>query len=137
MVTRLVAMCILTNHTGTENRQIFLPYRYIGKHTIQLCRKLVLSACQGNQSLNVVLHRPEIMPGIAFTDVCRIFIGIEVRLEDSPVVYRLHESCSRIEYIPIILRTLEIFIRQFSLAHLLRHFSNTEVIECIFQSTAQ
>ena len=77
------------------------------------------------------------MPCITFTNVSGIFIRIEIRLEYSLVIDRLHEVSSRVIYIAIVLWTFVELVSQLGLTHLLSHFSNTEVIECIFQSTRQ
>ena len=58
MMARLIAMSILPNHTGAENRQILLPGRDIRKHTIELLCKAVFSSDQSYQSANILRHRP-------------------------------------------------------------------------------
>ena len=135
-MTRLVAMRILTNHSGAEYRKlIFL--RIERKHTIQFLGKTVFAAHQFYQAIHIVLHRPEVLPSIAFANMRRILIGTEIRDEMSFRISRLHERRSRIIHILIILGTLEEFIGNICLTHLLRHLSYAIIIESIFKGTRE
>ena len=130
-------MCILANHTGTENREFFVTSRDVSEHTIEFSSELVLTASKWYQSLNIMLNRPEIMPCVTFANMSSILIWIKVWLEYALIINRLHKSSSRIEHIAVVLRTLVIFIGDIGLAHLLCHFGNTEIVERIFQRTRQ
>ena len=132
-MARFIAMRILPYHTGTENRKFLIIGRAVCEHTVKLLRKALLPAGQGHQSVNILLHRPEILPTVAFANMRRIIIWRETVYKSSPVITRLHERCLRIIYILIILRTSVEFIRYLPLTQLLGHACYTVIIVSILQ----
>ena len=132
-MARFIAMRILPYHTGTENRKLLIIGRAVREHTVKLLRKALLPAGQGYQSVNILLHRPEILPTVAFANMRRIIIRRETVYKSSPVITRLHERCLRIIYILIILRTFVEFIRYLPLTQLLGQAGYTVIIVSILQ----
>ena len=63
-MTRFVAMRILANHTGTENRQLALVGRFIREHTVQTFGKAGFSSGQFNQAIDIMGYRPIVLPSI-------------------------------------------------------------------------
>ena len=133
MVTRFITMCILPDHSSTENRQIFIRRRIVSEHTIQFLGKTFLASNQTDQSINVLLHRPEILPAITFANMRSIIIRTEVLNEGSFVIPRLHEGCLRIIHILIIPGTLIKFICNLLFTQFLRHTGNAIIIVSVFQ----
>ena len=132
-MARFVAMCVLPDHTGTEDRQVFCRFRNIGEHTVQFFGKSVFTSYKVDQSVNVMLNRPKVLPSVAFANVWCIVIGLEVLDKDAFVVTWLHERSSGVINILVVLRTFVKFVRNVLFAHLLRHFGNAIVIESVFQ----
>ena len=62
-----------------------------------------------------------------------IVIGTERPDKNTLVINGLHKSCSGIEYILVVLRTLVKLFRQFRLSHLARHLCNAIIIKSILQ----
>ena len=86
-----ITMCVLTYHSGAENRQFILVCRMECEHAVQFLLKAFFSAYKVNQTFNVVLCRPEILPSVTFTDVRSIFICLKVGDEITFIVTWLHE----------------------------------------------
>lgn len=74
-MARLVAMSILPDHTGAENRQFLIRFRNISKHTIQFLCKTLLASNQTDQAIQILRNRPEILPAIALTNIFGIIVG--------------------------------------------------------------
>ena len=128
-----VAMCVLPDHTGTEDRQVFCRFRNVGEHTVQFLSETFLASDQADQTVQILRYRPEILPAITFTDIFGIVVGAEVCSEVPFLVTRLHERSGRIINIPVVLSTFVEFIGDLFLAHLLCHCCNTIIIISIFQ----
>ena len=137
MMARLISVCILSNHTCTKDRQFVVVRRVILKHAVKLLAKALFSSHQTNKTIHIMLYRPEIMPCIAFTNMWRIFLGMEILDKITFIIFRLHKRSSRIVHIPVILRTGIESIRNVLPSHLGSHFSYTKIIERIFQCSWQ
>ena len=133
MMARLISVCILSNHTCTKDRQFVVVRRVIRKHAVKLLAKALFSSHQTNKTIHIMLYRPEIMPCIAFTNMRRIFLGMEILDKITFIIFGLHKRSSRIVHIPVILRTGIESIRNVLPSHLGSHFSYTKIIERIFQ----
>lgn len=83
---------VLPDHSGTENRQIFIRRRIISKHTIQFLGKTLRTSDQTNQTIDILLHRPEILPTVTFANMRSIVIRTEGLNKISFIIYRLHEA---------------------------------------------
>ena len=102
-MTRFVAMRILANHTGTENRQLALVGRFIREHTVQTFGKAGFSSGQFNQAIDIMGYRPIVLPSITFTNILDIGFRIIVRDKVSFRITRLHERSLRIEHVSVVL----------------------------------
>ena len=129
----LIAMRILSYHARAEDRKFVICCRMIGEHTVQFFGKSVFTSYKVDQSVNVMLNRPKVLPSVAFANVWCIVIGLEVLDKDAFVVTWLHERSSGVINILVVLRTFVKFVRNVLFAHLLRHFGNAIVIESVFQ----
>ena len=132
-MARLISMRILANHPGAENRQLIICRRIVSKHTVQLLGKPFLTSGQNYQTVNILLHRPEVLPAVALADVRSIVVRREVPDKLSLVITGLHERTYRIVDIPVITGTLIKLVRNLLIAQLLCHTGYTIVIICIFQ----
>ena len=102
-MARFVTMRILSDHTCTENWQVFFRIRSIRKHAIQLFRETLLAAQQTDQAVQILRNIPEILPCITFADIFRIIFRIERSYEITLFITRLHKGRFRIIDIAIVL----------------------------------
>ena len=77
------------------------------------------------------------MPAVAFTDIFRIIVGIEVGSEIAFLVTRLHKGSCRIIDIPVVLGTFIKLVGNLRLTHLLGHHGDTIIIIGVFQRLGQ
>ena len=134
MMTRFISMRILPNHSGTKNRQIFIRRRIISEHTIQFLGKTLRTSDQANQTIDILLHRPEILPTVTFANMWSIVIRTEGLNKISFIITRLHKRSLGIIYILIVLRTFIEFSCNLPFTQLFCHTGNTIVIVSVFQS---
>ena len=90
-MARFVAVRVLTDHSCAEKWELVIFGRMIGKHTIQLFRKPVFASYEIDQSVNIMLYRPEILPSVAFANMRSIVVCFEIFDKDAFVITRLHE----------------------------------------------
>ena len=99
MMARFISMRILPDHSGTENRQIFIRRSIISKHTIQFLGKTLRTSDQTNQTIDILLHRSEILPTVTFANMRSIVIRTEGLNKISFIITRLHKRSLGIIYI--------------------------------------
>ena len=78
-MARLIPVRILSDHSRTEYRKFVLVGGVVCEHAVQLLGEPLFSSRQFNQPVNVMLHRPEILPSVAFADVRSITFRVKVR----------------------------------------------------------
>ena len=132
-MARFVSVSILAYHSGTEERKFIVGRRMEGEHAVQLLCKTFFSACQTDQSVYVMLYRPEILPTVTFADMRCISICFKVFLKFSLVITRLHERGCRIVYVTIVLRPLIEFVRNLFLSQFFCHAGNAVIIISVFK----
>ena len=89
VVARFVAVGILPHHTRRENRQGGGVGALVREHAVEQ-RGKTLAAAMLHQSLDVVLHRPEILSRIAFANIRRVVVGTERADKCAIAAARLH-----------------------------------------------
>ena len=137
VMTRLIAVRILPDHARAKDGQFVVFARMVSEHAVQLLRETLLASCQFYQALHVVLHRPEVLPAVAFANVRRVVIRAERLHEVSPAVPWLHEARLGIIDITIVLRPPVEFLGNVCPSHLLGHAGNAMVIVGILQRLGQ
>ena len=105
----------------------------ISEHAVQLFGKSVFTACKVYQPVNIMLHRPEILPSVAFTNMRCIVIRLEIFDKVTFVIPWLHERCCGVVDVLIVLGTFVECVCNVLLTHLLGHFGNAVIVKGIFQ----
>ena len=96
MMAGLISVGVLTDHTGAEYRKFVIRRRVISEHAVQFLRETFFTAGQCHEPVDVLLHGPEILPAVAFTDMRDIFIRMEIFYKVPFVISWLHERSSGI-----------------------------------------
>ena len=99
VMTRFVTVHILSYHTSTENRQLFIGGNCQSEHRVEfLFKSLNASHCIA-QSFDILWHKPTIMPSVAFAEVFTIIFGVK-RVDELPfAILRTEESSFFVEEI--------------------------------------
>ena len=133
MVARLVAVGVLANHAGAEDRQLLVGRGRVGKHAVELLGEAFLATDQADEVVDVMLDGPEILPAVALADVFGISFSLEILGEVALLVARLHERRGGVEDVAVVLRTLVELLGDVGFAHLFRHASDAIVVVGILQ----
>ena len=104
MVTRLIAVGILTDHSGDVRRCAILQFGRNDKEGIQLAEESLLGTEAADQALQIVRGEPGVLPSVALAIVIGAMGGEEriVVLAEIPLaVLAAYEAQLRIEQMPV------------------------------------
>ena len=133
VVARLVAVGVLANHAGAEDRKLFVRIGGVSKHAVELLGEAFLATDQADEVVDVMLDGPEVLPAVALADVFGVSFGLEILGEVALLVARLHERRGGVEDVAVVLRTLVELLGDVGFAHLFRHASDAIVVVGILQ----
>ena len=133
VVARLVAVGVLANHAGAEDRQLLVGRGGIGKHAVEPLGEALLATDQADEVVDVMLDGPEILPAVALADVFGVSFGLEILGEVALLVARLHERRGGVEDVAVVLRTLVELLGDVGFTHLFRHAGDAIVVVGILQ----
>ena len=136
MVAWLVAMGILSDEAG----DICLSrFQFECEQRIKLVQERFLAAKEIDESRNIMLHMPSILPGISFGivttgtfGVCHL-TGVERSLPSSVRITRTHKLGFRIKQILVEIRTFGEVSRIFCLAHTFSHVCGCIIVVYRFE----
>ena len=133
MVARLVAVSVLADHARAEYRQLLVGARHVGEHAVQLLGEALLAAHQGDETVHVLRHVPEILPTVTLADILGIIVGAEVGGELALLVPRLDERGSRVVQVPVVPGALVELLGDVRLPQSLRHAGDAIIVVSVLQ----
>ena len=132
VVARLVAVDVLPHHPRAENGE-GSGIHGSREEAVEPGGEAATPAQQAHQPGDVVLHRPEVVPGVALADVGGVGFGAEIRLELPAAVTGLEKAGRRIVEIAVRLCTAQECRLNCRVAKVARQAGNAAVVKSIFQ----
>ena len=136
VVARLIAVRILPHHARRENRQGGGVGALVREHAVEQ-RGKTLAAAMLHQSLDVVLHRPEVLSRIAFANIRRVVVGTERADKCTIAAARLHIAGGGIIDVAPIACTFGKLTRLLPRAHLFGQPGDAGIVERIFEGARE
>ena len=136
MMTWLIAMCVLSDQPCYVSLSCF---QFHCKQRIQLVQECFFSTKESNQTRNIMLHMPGILPCISFRIIttCTFrmsyITGIKRRFPYPVSITRTHKVSLRIEQVLIIISTFRKVSGIFFFSHTTCHVSCRIIIIYRFQ----
>ena len=137
MVAWLIAMHILPYHAGAEYGQLLSFCRLVCEQAVDLGFKSLCTAHQSYQTVYIVLHRPQVVPGIALANIFGVVLGLEWLHKFTVLQAWLHEAGCRVIHILVVLCTRFKCGCRCIVAKMTRKHGNAMVVVGIFERLAE
>lgn len=135
MLVGLVALAVQADHAGDVAGDALRVVRGVEKR-IEFLEEIFAATDEVDEALNVVRHKPEILPTAGFLGHVVVigFVGVVGRNPGAVGIFSAHEAGGGIEHVGIIMRTGEEHFVVVVLAEFFGEQGHCVIVPAIFQS---